>query len=114
MGHRDFEVPEIIEGEATGPTFTLQGTKFVCLATAPASAFIHGQRGTTGNKMDTTAVYSFIRDCIVPKERDVFTNMVEGDDIVVPVDTLANIFEFLSEEYSQRPFQPSSGSSGGA
>ena len=111
--HKEFGVIHLDEVEPL--TFALGGEEFECRRAVQGSELLSFVRSTDveDDAAAAEAVIEFVKGSIVEDDRERFTDMLESDDVVIPLDTLAEIGRWLLETYSARPTQPPSRSSSG-
>lgn len=111
MAHREFTITPT---EKDPPTFAVAGREFKCLPEPPAGVLtdlIASADGTPAAQ--TTALVGFIGGCLSDADAEAFHLLIHAKDTVVPLQTLADIGQWLSEEYVGRPTTPSSTSQPG-
>lgn len=106
--HRDF-APAPIDRES--PTFTLNGVDFECLPEAPGVALL-ALYATVDAAIHTkaAAVIEFMRGVLIEEDVPKFDMMVASKSVVIPMETLLEIMNWLAEVYTDRPTLPPSGS----
>lgn len=113
MAYREFNV---VAQPETGPTFVVLGHEFKCLPTPPAGILadiIISSAEEIGKQ--TAAIINLICGCLPDPQEEEFRLLIYSKDTIVPVETLAEVAEWLLEEYSKpRPTTPSSGSPSGS
>lgn len=112
---RIFDLPAEPDLQA-GPEFGLgPDHKFICKPTMPAGAMVNlFYAAQAADKTQRAAgVIGVIRTVLTDDDQDVFNDLVYGDKVHVPLETLMEVAQWLVEEYTARPSTPSSGSRGG-
>ena len=111
--HKEFGVIKIDDVEPL--TFSLGGEEFECRRAVQGSELLTFVRETDveDDAAAAGAVIDFVKSSVVEEDRERFNEMLESDDIVIPLDTLAEIGRWLLETYSARPTPPPSRSSSG-
>lgn len=114
MAHRDFNI--LLPAKGDPPSFTLAGTTFTAMPDPPAGVLadlIISADGSIGRQ--AAAIVALIEGCLPEGEDLAFRNLIYSKTTVVPLETLAEVAEFLIEEYGKpRPTMPSSGSAAGS
>lgn len=106
MAHKEFSLAPVRED---APTFSVAGREFKCLPEPPAGVLtdlITSAIGATAQSVP--AAVEFITGCLPDADADAFVLMIHDKDTIVPLETLAQIVEWLAEEYTGRPTTPSS------
>lgn len=90
-----------------GLTFILGGYEFHSKPIAPPAAFLSEKKG-----MDFAV--SFLKDVLLPEDREIFIKMIEDSDVMISAYQLDQIAAWVMEQTSGRPTQspPTSGSGG--
>lgn len=106
MAHKDFSLAPMREDP---PTFSVAGREFKCLPEPPAGVLtdlIAAAHGATAQSVP--AVVRFIAGCLPDADAEQFVLTIHDKDTIVPLETLAEIVQWLAEEYTGRPTTPSS------
>lgn len=112
MAHKDFSLAPMRED---APTFSVAGREFKCLPEPPAGVLtdlIAAASGATAQSVP--AAVEFIAGCLPDADAESFLLTIHDKDTIVPLETLAQIVEWLAEEYTGRPTTPSSASQDGS
>jgi len=111
--HKEFAVIDVSEVEPL--TFNLGGEEFECRKAVQGSELLEFVRNTAtdDDAAAATAVIDFVRNSIIEEDRDRFSDLLESEEVIVPLDTLAEVGRWLLETYSGRPTQQPSPSSRG-
>lgn len=114
MAHKEFITRRATQVE--GPTFSVNGQKFRCIASPPHGFIADLIESRQGNFYPAAVMRNFIRGALVAEDEPAWNELQyakDGDAAVVDLDLLGDIFRHLTEEFFQRPTQPPSGSPDG-
>lgn len=112
MAHKDFTLAPARDDP---PTFSVAGREFKCLPEPPAGVltdFVATADGTVASQV--SGLVTFIAGCLSDADADQFLLTIHDKDTIVPLETLGDIAQWLSEEYTGRPTTPSSTSPAGS
>ena len=82
------------------PSFKLSGVDFECVVAPKATSVAKLSKAGEG---DVTALIDYLRSLIVPAQRVEFDVVLDDDEKVVEIETLAELVTWLAEEYTGRP-----------
>lgn len=125
--HRSFTIPVIPEVEGTTPpepiTFDLVGQSFTCLPDPPLRANLdlirasqEMQRSPQDQQgaLNALAWDNYLLSVLVPSDRDRFRDLTSQPNFkLAHIAVMAEIFAWLQEVFTQRPFAQPPGSSNG-
>lgn len=100
----------------TPVTFELDGEAFTAKPAIPGALlldFIADADSDDGGRA-AQALIDFVTNVIVPDDRERFTQLVRDEERIVEIETLAEVVEFLVEEYASRPTESPADSSVGS
>lgn len=103
---KDFGSPA---ADKTAPlTFRLYGEDFHAIASIQGKTLMGLMKNANGEDAaeSATMVLDFFDTVLLPESLVRFNKLVESQDKIVPVETLAEIVGWLVEEYSGRPEEP--------
>lgn len=111
--HKDFGAPANTDEPIT---FTLYGETFKCVPSLQGRTllqFISDSGDNESPDKGANAVLDFFNSALTKADRERFIELTSDDDTVVPLESLAEIMEWLVEQYSGRPTLPPSPSESG-
>ena len=110
--HKDFGAPASSDEPIT---FTLYGEVFKCQPAIQGRYLLEfiSKAGSDDPEESAGAVLGFLQHALSPADRERFDALCSSDETVVPLETLASIMEWMVEQYSGRPTEPSSPSGPG-
>jgi len=96
-------------------TFNLYGERFKCVQALQGRTLIEFiARSSVDNPSESAkAVLDFFDSALAPEDRERFTELTASEDRIVPMDTLTEIMDWLVEQYTARPTEPSTPSESG-
>lgn len=112
MAHREFTLTPT---QADPPTFSVAGREFKALPEPPAGVltdFVATADGSVAAQL--SGLVGFIAGCLPEADADAFVLLIHDKDTIVPLKTLSDIAQWLSEAYTGRPTTPLSSSQPGS
>jgi hypothetical protein len=113
--HKDFGSEGVYRPEDLEPiSFALLGETFDCKPIIPGAVLVEiisaidGSAGAGGD-----AVTETFRAALKPEDVERFYDLLKREDLVVSLQTLVDILQWLVEQYGQRPTKRSDSSSDG-
>jgi hypothetical protein len=112
--HRSFGSPVLSQDQPL--TFDLYGQTFRCVPALQGVVMIEfiAQSASDDVGAGARAMLDFLRRVIRPEDRDRFFEMTNSDEFVVPMETLNELMEWLTEQYAGRPTEGQSPSESGS
>ena len=106
---RDFGSPVRVDQDEP-VTFRIYGQVFHCAPAIQGRLLLEFIATSGGEKPDigAAAIINFFNSVLVPQSREEFNRLTTDSDTVVPMETLAEIMEWLVSVYSARPTEPPS------
>jgi hypothetical protein len=114
MRHKNFGKPRTMADYAP-VTFTLADQEFTCKSAVQGSVllkFIADADSNQGGRA-AEAMREFFRNVMDKEEVERFYALIDGDEYIFDMESLAEITSWLVETYSARPTEPSKPLSGG-
>ena len=110
--HKDFGAPASSDEPIT---FNLYGETFRCQSAIQGTALLRfiSKAGSDDADESADSVLEFLRLAIAPADREKFEELTNSEETIVPLESLAEIMEWLVEQYSGRPTVPPSPSEPG-
>ena len=101
---RDFGSTKKVD-EYDDLNFTLNGTTFECRPAIQGSVLLKFVANANANDPSRAAeaVDMFFKTCLTEKSYADFTEMTESPDVIVEMEQLTEITQWLIEEYTDRP-----------
>jgi hypothetical protein len=107
MAHKVFAV-----AQATEPvSFDLEGVNFRCRPRMAAGVILSMAEKLGGGKEDddesgieaVKAIRRFFKSALIPQDLKPFNDLLDDDEVAIPLETLTEIVSWLSEVYTARP-----------
>lgn len=100
--HKDFSVST---KDRSPLSFTLEGEDFACRPAVPGALLLEfvGSVDSDSPTEAGDALIDFFMLALLPEEVDRFLETIRDPDLAIPIDTLAQIVEFLIEAYTSNP-----------
>lgn len=92
-------------------SFVAHGERPAGLTLLLGSVIRYDTRGRQG--VDLNGLSAFMEKAMPPADYTRFRDLIEDPELVVPMETLGEVFEWLASEYGERPTSPSSSSTDG-
>lgn len=111
---KDFGATQALEDyEPLG--FALNGEDFTCRPAMAGAVLLDFVRraDTQAGGAAADAVIQFLEDALEEGDRERFMGMIRDPEVIVEIDTLAEIAAWLIEQYTERPTKPRPRSAGG-
>lgn len=111
MAHKTFLIPE---STIVPPSFTVAGESFICLQEPPAGVLydvITAANGDVATQANSTI--GFLSGVMTDEDAERFKRVIHSKDTIVTTDVLAEILQWVIEQYTERPTTPSSSSPAG-
>lgn len=106
MAHKTFLIPQ---STVDPPSFDVAGESFVCLPTPPAGVLFDVITAADGDvAAQANSTIGFLSGVLSDEDAARFVALIHSKDTVVPTDTLAEILQWVIEQYTERPTTPSS------
>ena len=106
MAHREFTLTPT---QHDPPTFSVAGREFKCLPEPPAGVLTDLVASAEGSPVtQTIALVGFIGGCLSDADAEAFQLLIHDKDTIVPLETLGDIVQWLTEQYTDRPTTPPS------
>ena len=112
--HKDFGAPRTM-ADYQPVTFTLADQEFICKPAVQGAVllkFIADADSNQGGRA-ADAMRNFFADVMDEEEVTRFYALIDGDEYIFDMESLAEITSWLVETYSSRPTAPSKSSAGG-
>jgi len=112
--YKDFGSP--VAANSDEPiTFQLYGETYKCQPAMQGRLLIEfiAQSSVEDPSSSAKAILNFFDSALAPDDRGRFKELTESEDRVVPMETLTEIMDWLVEQYTGRPTEPSSPSEPG-
>lgn len=100
-----------LDGEVVTHEFSAYGETPAGVTLLLASVVRFDARGR--QRTDLNGLTAFFSAVMEPKDYARFSALLDDPELLVPIETLSEIFEYLCEQYGDRPTEQSSSSSGG-